>query len=54
MYIFYEFACCVGLIIALKTRLFGFCPVFLTIRRGNECLGRRSGKIERDSTHFFS
>jgi len=54
MYIFYEIAGCVALLIALNKRLFGFCPVFLTIRRRNERLGRRSGKIERDSTHFFS
>lgn len=54
MYIIYEFAACVALLIALSTRLSGLCPVFLTIRRGNERLVRRSRKIQRDGRHFFS
>ena len=54
MYIIYEFAGCVALLTVLCTLRFGFCPVFLTIRRGNERLGRRSRKIRRDGTHFFS
>jgi len=54
MYIFYEIADRVALLIALNNLLFGFCPALLPIRRGDETLRRRWREIQRDATHFLS
>jgi hypothetical protein len=54
MYTISECVACVGLIFTLSTLLFGLCIVLLTIRWGIESLGRTSGEIQQDGSHFFS
>jgi hypothetical protein len=54
MNITYEYVASVTLLFTLGNLLFGFCPVLLTIKRGNEILRRRPREIQRDATHVFS